>query len=218
MFNNNMWMFEDDPFFDGLQQPQMSSIMPNDQRGRRGEGRRRESFQDPFQSMMVNMNSMMSGLQSQMRDFENNPNSHGYTSSMMMSYQSDGKSKPKIMQACTSTRCAPGDVKETRRSYRDSESGVEKMAIGHHIGRRGHEIEKRRQRGGNIEEEQRFYEMNEQDLPGFESEWKQHTNSYSIPMQRSNRLSGTRPRNSSRDQAELEYRPAGPSKSGRQRY
>ena len=35
------------------------------------------------------------------------------------------------------------------------------MAIGHHIGRRGHEIEKRRVRGGDLEEERRFYELDE---------------------------------------------------------
>ena len=32
-------------------------------------------------------------------------------------------------------------VKETRRSLYDSESGVKKMAVGHHLGERSHTIE-----------------------------------------------------------------------------
>ena len=33
-------------------------------------------------------------------------------------------------------------VKETRRSLYDSESGVKKMAVGHHLGERSHTIER----------------------------------------------------------------------------
>jgi len=221
MFNSSMKMFEDDPFFNGLRQPQMPSIMPFEHRRRQGDrrdvGQEVDSFRDPFQSMMENMSKMMGGLHTHMRGMENNSDSHCYTSSMVMSYQNDGKSQPKFMQASTSTRRAPGDVKETRRTYRDSESGVEKMAIGHHIGGRGHEIEKRRQRGGSIEEERRFYELNEDELPGFENEWRKQTKSYSLPAQRSNRLRGEKPERQERN-AEIEYRPSGPSKSGRRRY
>ena len=34
-------------------------------------------------------------------------------------------------------------IKETRKSVRDSDSGLQKMAIGHHINDRSHTIEKR---------------------------------------------------------------------------
>lgn len=34
-------------------------------------------------------------------------------------------------------------IKETRRALKDSESGLEKMAIGHHIQDRGHVVEKK---------------------------------------------------------------------------
>lgn len=221
-----MKMFEDDPFFSGLQPPQIPSIMPFEQRRRGherdrprgGQGQEIGRFRDPFQGMMENMNAMMSGMQSHSSDARNNPDSHCYTSSMVMSYQNDGKSKPKFMQASSSTRRAPGDVKETHHTYRDSESGVEKMAVGHHIGRRGHEIEKRRQRGGAIEEERRFYELNEDDVPGFESEWKQCTKSYALPSQRPNRLGDERREVRGRHHTEIEDRPPGPSMSGRRRY
>ena len=33
-------------------------------------------------------------------------------------------------------------MKETRRSLYDSESGVKKMAVGHHLGERSHTIER----------------------------------------------------------------------------
>ena len=52
-------------------------------------------------------------------------------------------------------------MKETRRTYRNSESGVEKMAIGRQLGGKSHEIEKRRLRGGDIEEESRFHGLDE---------------------------------------------------------
>jgi len=52
-------------------------------------------------------------------------------------------------------------VKETRRTLRDSEAGVEKMAIGQHLGQRGRVCEKRRIRGGNIEEEKMYMHMDE---------------------------------------------------------
>ena len=35
------------------------------------------------------------------------------------------------------------------------------MAVGHHIGNRGHEHEKKRVKGSDIKEERRFYELDE---------------------------------------------------------
>lgn len=52
-------------------------------------------------------------------------------------------------------------MKETRRTFRDSESGIEKMAIGRHLGHKSHEIERRRLRGGDIEEETHFNGLDE---------------------------------------------------------
>ena len=63
------------------------------------------------------------------------PNTHMYSSSSVMSYSNTGDGAPKVYQASTSTRKAPGGVKETRRTVRDSEKGIEKMAIGHHLGK-----------------------------------------------------------------------------------
>ena len=51
-----------------------------------------------------------------------------------MSYSNDGRNPPKYYEASSSTKQGPGGVKETQKSVRDSESGVHKMAIGHHVG------------------------------------------------------------------------------------
>ncbi|KAL0173464.1 hypothetical protein M9458_029432, partial [Cirrhinus mrigala] len=53
-------------------------------------------------------------------------------------------------------------IKETRRSLKDSESGLEKMSIGHHIQDRGHVIERKENRKtGEKELNQDFQNMDE---------------------------------------------------------
>lgn len=48
-----------------------------------------------------------------------------------------------------------------RKTVRDSRNGLEKMSIGHHIGDRGHVIEKQRSRDGKILENQEFHNLDE---------------------------------------------------------
>ena len=52
-------------------------------------------------------------------------------------------------------------VKETRKAVRDSERGVEKMSVGHHIRDRAHIIEKSRGRDGNVDENQELINLDE---------------------------------------------------------
>lgn len=53
-------------------------------------------------------------------------------------------------------------VKETRKAVRDSESGVEKMAVGHHINDRAHVIERSRNvRTGEENENQDYINIDE---------------------------------------------------------
>lgn len=47
-----------------------------------------------------------------------------------------------MYQSSSSTRTAPGGIRETKKAVADSRSGTKKMAIGHHIGERGHIIER----------------------------------------------------------------------------
>ena len=69
-----------------------------------------------------------------------------------MTYSNTGDGKPKIYQASSQMRQAPGGVKETRKMVRDSEKGIEKVALGHHIGDRAHVIERQKFNDGPVEE------------------------------------------------------------------
>lgn len=127
-------------------------------------------------SMFANMNSMMGNMQSHMERVASDPNSHCYSSSSVMSYSNTGNGAPQYYQASSSTRQAPGGIRETRKTVRDSAQGIEKMAIGHHINDRGHVIEKSKNtRTGDQEEKQDFLNIDESDAPTFDNEWKQKT-------------------------------------------
>lgn len=53
-------------------------------------------------------------------------------------------------------------IRETRQSMRDSESGLERLAIGHHIGDRAHIMERsRNRRTGDREERQDYINLDE---------------------------------------------------------
>lgn len=53
-------------------------------------------------------------------------------------------------------------IKETRRAVRDTDSGLEKMAVGHHIQDRAHVIKKcKNSKTGDEEVNQEFFNMNE---------------------------------------------------------
>lgn len=53
-------------------------------------------------------------------------------------------------------------IKETRKAVKDSESGLEKMAIGHHIQDRGHVIQKaKNSKTGDEEVNQNFINLDE---------------------------------------------------------
>ncbi|XP_025769692.1 myeloid leukemia factor 1 isoform X1 [Puma concolor] len=64
-------------------------------------------------------------------------------------------------------------IKETRRALRDSDSGLEKMAVGHHLHDRAHVIKKsKNSKTGDEEVNQEFINMNESDAHAFDDEWQ----------------------------------------------
>ena len=83
---------------------------------------------------------------------QNDPNAAVYSSSSVMTYSNTGDGQPKVYQASSQIRQAPGGVKETCQMIRDSERGIEKVAVGHHIGNKAHVIERRKLDGGDMEE------------------------------------------------------------------
>uniref|UniRef100_A0A2K6T6Y7 Myeloid leukemia factor 1 n=1 Tax=Saimiri boliviensis boliviensis TaxID=39432 RepID=A0A2K6T6Y7_SAIBB len=70
-------------------------------------------------------------------------------------------------------------IKETRKAMRDSDSGLEKMAIGHHIRDRAHVIKKsKNKKTGDEEVNQEFINMNESDARAFDDEWQSEVLKY----------------------------------------
>ncbi|RCN37131.1 hypothetical protein ANCCAN_16973 [Ancylostoma caninum] len=116
---------------------------------------------DPFRGV--------GGLFSAMEDLQeramNDPHSHVFTQSTMVTIGEDGQ--PRVVE--NSVRKS-GDVKETRRSLRDGER--EEMAIGHTIGDRTHIIEKKRDKDGNVRRQQRFVNLDESAAEDFDREFQ----------------------------------------------
>ncbi|KAI5712310.1 hypothetical protein M8J75_007419 [Diaphorina citri] len=121
----------------------------------------------PFMPMMPQMPNM-SQLMSQM---QNNGNCHSYSSSTVMSMTNGPDGRPQVYQATSSTRSAPGGIRETKKAVCDSRTGVKKLAIGHAIGDKEHIIEREQNlRSGEQEERQDFINLDEE---AFNQEWRQ---------------------------------------------
>ncbi|NXY15073.1 MLF1 factor, partial [Atrichornis clamosus] len=153
---------------------------PAERRGHRdsqvARGSRRVNFGDPFCSMdkmMSNMRNNVLEMQRKFDDLSIHPEGHTFSSSSVMSYSKVGDEAPKVFQASAQTRTAPGGVKETRKAFKDSESGVEKMSIGHHLQDRAHVIKKSRNaRTGDEEMNQEFINLDETEAESFDEEWQ----------------------------------------------
>ncbi|KAL1777646.1 myeloid leukemia factor 1 isoform X1 [Sigmodon hispidus] len=152
---------------------------------------------NPFQSMDRMMLNMRNGVQELQRNFGQlsmDPNGHSFCSSSVMTYSKVGDEPPKVFQASTQTRTGPGGIKETRRAIRDSDSGLEKMAVGHHIHDRAHVIKKsKNNKTGDEEVNQEFINMNETDAHAFDDEWQHEILKYK-PSGRPCNLENTRMR------------------------
>ncbi|KAM6389220.1 myeloid leukemia factor 1 isoform 3-T4 [Pluvialis apricaria] len=140
-------------------------------------GNRRDAdFGEPFfamDRMMSNMRNSMLEMQRKFDDLSIYPDAHTFSSSSVMTYSKVGDEPPKVFQASAQTRTAPGGVKETRKALRDSESGLEKMAIGHHIHDRAHVIKKSKNRKtGDEEMNQEFINLDETEAQTFDEEWQ----------------------------------------------
>ncbi|XP_025952669.1 myeloid leukemia factor 1 isoform X3 [Dromaius novaehollandiae] len=140
-------------------------------------GNRRDSdFGEPFfamDRMMSNMRNSMLEMQRKFDDLSVHPDAHTFSSSSVMTYSKIGDEPPKVFQASAQTRTAPGGVKETRKALKDSESGLEKMAIGHHIHDRAHVIKKsKNNKTGDEELNQEFINLDETEAQTFDEEWQ----------------------------------------------
>ncbi|NWS10244.1 MLF1 factor, partial [Pachyramphus minor] len=142
-------------------------------------GNRRVHLGDPFfamDRMMSDMRNSMLEMHRKFDDLSMHPeghDGHSFSSSSMMTYSKMGDEPPKVFQASAQTRTAPGGVKETRKALKDSESGLEQMAIGHHIQDRAHVIKKSKNcKTGDEEMNQEFINLDENDAQSFDEEWQ----------------------------------------------
>ncbi|NWI50379.1 MLF1 factor, partial [Calyptomena viridis] len=165
--------FGRDPFLslrDGTERPTERRSRQDSQVALRG------NFGNPFfamDRMMSNMRNSMLEMQRQFDDLSMHPDGHTFSSSSMMTYSKVGDEPPKVFQASAQTRTAPGGVKETRKAVKDSESGLEKMAIGHHIQDRAHVIKKSKNfKTGDEEMNQEFINLDENEAQSFDEEWQ----------------------------------------------
>lgn len=190
---------DEDPFFEGfrdyhrqvdemVQRPfaGMGMIEGGRQQHDRGRDRPRDSqavdlfggfgFRGGFGNVFENMNKHMRDMEKAFSQSMENGQGQSYCQSSFMSYKKNGDGPPKVFQASSSTRQGPGGVRETRKALRDSERELEKMAIGHHIRDRAHEVERRRNtRTGTQEEFQNLTNLEDKDLESFDREWQDKT-------------------------------------------
>ncbi|NXB81353.1 MLF1 factor, partial [Donacobius atricapilla] len=131
---------------------------------------------NPFSAMdrmMSNMRNSMLEMHRKFDDLSMQPHGHSFSSSSVMTYSKTGDEPAKVFQASTQTRTAPGGVRETRKALKDSESGLEKIAIGHHLQDRAHVIRKSKNaKTGDEEMNQEFINMDESEADTFDEEWQ----------------------------------------------
>jgi hypothetical protein len=97
----------------------------------------------------------------------------------MTTITNDQHGRPQVYQASSSQRFAPGGVKETCSTVRDSRTGLQQMSVGRHIHDRGHVLQKSRNDYTRQEEESEEYvNIEENDLPTFNNEWQRRTSRY----------------------------------------
>ncbi|CAL4124154.1 unnamed protein product [Meganyctiphanes norvegica] len=168
--------FEEDPFFAGAQAgPAFPSLMAppthpaHPAAAQRQVMNRQHRMSDPFAAMgMPNMNNIM---ESMMNGAGAGAGGHMYSSSSVMSMTTGPDGNPQVYQATSTNRGLPGGIREVRRTEADSRSNTRKMAVGHHIGDRGHVIE-RESRNGEMEEKQEFLNIDEEEAHRFNDEFR----------------------------------------------
>ncbi|XP_020844535.1 myeloid leukemia factor 1 isoform X5 [Phascolarctos cinereus] len=169
MFGSSRSSFEEDPFFsdsfsshnENMRQMMKSLTQPFGQllSVAGGRGRREDDDDDDKVSCSSDMSV--------------DPEGHSFCSSSIMTFSKIGNEPPKVFQASSQTRRAPGGIKETRKSLKDSDSGIEKMAVGHHIYDRAHVIKGlKNNKTGDQELNQEFINMRESDARDFNDEWQ----------------------------------------------
>lgn len=94
-------------------------------------------------------------------------------SSSVVTMTSDGMGQRQVYEASSSTRLAPGGVRETKSAVRDSRTGRHEMSIGHHMHDKSHVIKKSKNVfTGQEDHEEDYVNVEEDEEANFETEWQ----------------------------------------------
>lgn len=130
------------------------------------------NFMTPFPPMM--MNPYHPGMQHAMSLSNNGTNNGGFSfcSSSVTSYTTDEHGRPQVFQQSQEVKQGPNGVKETKSSLRDSRTGQQELAIGHHLHDKSH-VKKKSKNAISGEEEQTedFVNIDESEADRFEETW-----------------------------------------------
>ncbi|XP_061804065.1 myeloid leukemia factor 2 [Nerophis lumbriciformis] len=152
--------------------------------------RRQAGALTPFGMMgmgggFMDMFGMMGEMMGNVERMSSSPNCQTFSSSTVISYSSLDSGAPSVYQQTSATRTGPGGIRETHQSMRDSDSGLERLAIGHHIGERAHIMERsRNRRTGDREDRQDFINLEESEAEAFDVEWRGQAGRYAPPNAR----------------------------------
>ncbi|XP_063243827.1 myeloid leukemia factor isoform X4 [Bacillus rossius redtenbacheri] len=106
-------------------------------------------------------------------------NCHTFSQNTVMTMTSGPDGRPQVFQASSSTRTAPGGVKETKKTLCDSRTGTKKMAIGHHIGERAHIMEREQNLvSGERDEREELINLDEDEAEAFNQEFEHKSRQY----------------------------------------
>lgn len=158
---------------------------------------------DPLTSMMphgfMNPMSMMmmdpfQSMQQAMSMANNGTGGFSYCSSSVTSYTTDEHGRPQVYQQSNEVRQGPDGLKETKSAVRDSRTGHQELAIGHHIRDKSHMKKKSKNvYTGEEEQVEDFVNLDEAEAASFEQDWSRRAreiSSYNNQIQSSSRSSG----------------------------
>lgn len=139
-----------------MNQGPISSMMPH-------------GFMSPMSMMMMDP---FQGMQQAMTMANNTNGAFSYCSSSVTSYTTDEQGRPQVYQQSREIKQGPGGVKETKEAVRDTKSGHQELAIGHHLYDKAH-IKKKSRNVLTKEEEQgeEFVNVDESEAESFEQAW-----------------------------------------------
>jgi len=120
---------------------------------------------DPFQSMQQAMSMASNGAGN---------NGFSYCSSSVTTYTTDEHGRPQVYQQSNEVKQGPDGLKETKSAVRDSRTGHQELAIGHHL-RDKARIKKKAKNAYTGEEEQAedLVNLEEDEAEAFEQTWQQ---------------------------------------------